>query len=285
MKKIFIITISLILFIIPMLQANSLHKILEFCTLKVGMREKLSNYIIRKDGRIEGFNYELAMEFANYLNTTLKVIKVNAFNEMFFLKGEIPENLGKDLSIKYTPDIFSNNEVDILTETLTLLKWRENLFRFIPIQQNRQLVYSLQSKKVDNMNDMANKKLLIRKNTSFNNTADNLILTKVKNIIPVYTEKDDETCIKKILKKEADYCIIDANSFLLYKRKYSNLSICFAIGEMELLCWAVDKKNKTLQLLLKRWMEKFKTTLKFQKIWKKYYFLNYNDYVKLIEIK
>lgn len=94
--------------------------------------------VIRRSGKIyvgmtiddrKNINYQLAVEFAKYLNVELVIVDMD-WEDFFMKDGKVPE-IETDPLISYTPDIFK--KVDIICSTFTVLDWRKKLFDLLKL--------------------------------------------------------------------------------------------------------------------------------------------------------
>ncbi|MBK7712029.1 MAG: hypothetical protein IPJ37_14470 [Bacteroidales bacterium] len=95
--------------------------------------------VIRRSGKIyvgmtiddrKNINYQLAVEFAKYLNVELVIVDMD-WEEAFMKDGKVPPEIETDPLISYTPDIFK--KVDIICSTFTVLDWRKNYLTLLKL--------------------------------------------------------------------------------------------------------------------------------------------------------
>ncbi len=94
-------------------------------------------YIAFTSDDLENINYELAKEFASYLNVEMKVVPIE-WDEAFMLNGSIPEGLETNPNLRYTPDALK--KADIICSTFTVMEWRRRLMGFAETLQSAELL-------------------------------------------------------------------------------------------------------------------------------------------------
>ena len=91
---------------------------------------------IRRSGKIyvaftstdlKNINYDLALEFARYLNVELIEVEIE-WSDVFKRNGTIPPDMETNPDLIYTPDALK--ESDLICSTFTILDWRKRLFGF-----------------------------------------------------------------------------------------------------------------------------------------------------------
>ena len=82
---------------------------------------------IRRSGKIyvaftstdlKNINYDLALEFARYLNVELIEVKIE-WNEVFKLNGSLPPDMESNPDLIYTPDALKDS--DLICSTFTII--------------------------------------------------------------------------------------------------------------------------------------------------------------------
>ncbi len=278
MKKIILTYLTFFLLIRPVF-ASSIKDIKVNNLLRVMMTEDICNFMIKDEKILKGFFYVLAEEYAKHLEVKLEVKKI-LWDELFYHKGKIPENLGIDNKIKYNPDHFADNKTDIIAGNITRLKWRENLFKVIPIEQNIQIIISLFSKKISDINGIKNQRVGIIKNTTYETTAKKK-LGKI-DFIPDYSCFDDKDLFVKLANNEIDYAIVDSISYISYIKTFKNIEICFRISDKtEDIGWAFDNNNTELNEDFSKFIKYYKQTGKYAQLWEKHFGLKYYQYKQI----
>ncbi|MCU4674668.1 membrane-bound lytic murein transglycosylase MltF [Catenovulum sp. 2E275] len=197
--------------------------------IRVGTIYGPTSYYLTSDGPA-GFEYELAQEFAHYLNVELEIIPVYDLAELF--------------------NLLENNQVDVLAASLTATQARKEKYRFAPTYQyiSEKLVFKQGNERPRDWQDITGK-LRITAKSSHQETLEKLNLENLE--WQTTNEQDAEELIQAVLNGEIDYTIVDSNVLAVNRRIYPNLSIGFTVSDELELGWAFAKqKDDSLYALL-----------------------------------
>jgi len=209
---------------------------------------------IRRSGKIyvaftstdlKNINYDLALEFARYLNVELIEVEIE-WNDVFKKNGSIPPDMETNPDLIYTPDALK--ESDIICSTFTVNEWRKRLFGFAETLQSAELLMINRNEELPRgLVDLSNKRIAFLGATTFEKSLNEINATLVEKIELVRTESTDET--KRLLEEGQVYGIVlDADEALNFNastgRKYK---IAFPISEISRTAWAVEKNNPLTQ--------------------------------------
>jgi membrane-bound lytic murein transglycosylase F len=204
-------------------RASKLQQILEAGVLKIGTNYGLTTYYNGATGA-EGFEYELASGFADYLGVGLEVFPYYTLNELF-------------------PQL-ANQHLDLIAAGITVTPERRALFRFGPAYQNisQKIVFKQGNKRPRSANDLT-EELLIIAGSSHAET-----LREFKPFHPQLSwqetdEKDAEELMEMVLQDELAYTIVDSNILAVLRRRHPELSIGFTISQEQGVAWALDKSQ------------------------------------------
>ncbi|HVN58234.1 MAG TPA: transporter substrate-binding domain-containing protein [Bacteroidales bacterium] len=243
---------------------------------------------IKRSGRIYvGFtkddlgtiNYDLAVEFAKYLN--VEMIPVNiTWEECFMKNGVIPADLETNASVIYDPDIFK--KADIICSTFTILEWRRKIFGFAQTLNSAELLITDQNKPaVKSFSDLAGKTIAFMKGTSFEThmiERDSDLNGAIK-LMPVATNEE----AKELLKQGKVYGIVlDADEALIFNADNNQrFGIALPITPMAKTAWVVEKGNT-----LRDEVEDFFRTVESNEVLDKIFFrkfgIRYSAYIETI---
>ncbi len=209
---------------------------------------------IRRSGKIyvaftstdlKNINYDLALEFARYLNVELIEVEIE-WDEVFRLNGSIPPDMESNPDLIYTPDAL--RESDIICSTFTIIEWRKKLFGFGKTMLSAELLMINKAEELPRgLEDLSNKRIAFMGNTSFEQHLNEINGTLAEKIELVRTRSTEET--KQLLEEGKVYGIVlDADEALNFNansgRKYK---IAFPISETSRTAWAVEKNNPLIQ--------------------------------------
>ncbi|KAF2956842.1 transporter substrate-binding domain-containing protein [Marinitoga sp. 38H-ov] len=305
MKK--FLFIFLILYLFNQSYARTLNEILESGYLIIGIRNIPSEIIYQPDvNEKKGFCYELAEAFADYINVDLK-IKTVEFFEDYWTKN----NNSK------TPDIY--NEVDIVTDIITVTEERKRVVNMVPFIENAELFFSRINEKIDSYNNFKGKRIITAETFNYYDTVINTL--KINNIDFVinkikFDENDNLIYIDKLKTPSKDeveilvfpkgikfdrylfYFLLMSNkadisigdSFTFFSKIYKTLSLknnlkpLFIANNIGYLAFCTSYNTPKLNETLKRFIELFKKSKKFDILFKKYSGFEYNEYLKLLKV-
>lgn len=204
-------------------QASTLENILDSGVLKVGTNYGLTTYYNGAIGP-EGFEYELAEGFADYLGVRLEVFPFYTLNELF-------------------PQL-DNHHLDLIAAGISVTPERAEHFRFGPAYQDvsQKLVFKQGNPWPRSVDDLTSE-LLIIAGSSHAET-----LRQFKPSYPQLNwqetdEKDAEELMEMVLAGEIDYTITDSNILDILRRRHPELSVGFTIAEEQGVAWALNKSQ------------------------------------------
>lgn len=204
-------------------ESGSLQKVLDEGILKVGTNYGLTTYYNGATGP-EGFEYELAAGFADYLGVSLDVRPFYTLSEMF-------------------PQL-DNGHLHIVASGISVTPERKQKYRFGPAYQDvsQKLVFKQGKVRPRSTEDLTGN-LTVVAGSSHTET-----LRSFKQFHPQLTwqeteEKDAEELLELVLQDELDYTIADSNILAVMRRRYPELSIGFTINKEQGIAWALNKEQ------------------------------------------
>ncbi|GAC15160.1 membrane-bound lytic murein transglycosylase MltF [Aliiglaciecola lipolytica] len=204
-------------------QSSTLARILDQGVLKVGTNYGLTTYYNGPVGP-EGFEYELANGFADYLGVRLEVFPYYTLNELF-------------------PQL-ENHHLDLIAAGISVTNERAAQFRFGPAYQNisQKVVFKQGNERPRSATDL-NEELLVIAGSSHAET-----LREFKPFHPHLSwqetdDKDAEELMEMVLNDELAYTIVDSNILAVLRRRHPELSIGFTISQEQGVAWALDKSQ------------------------------------------
>jgi membrane-bound lytic murein transglycosylase F len=171
-----------------------------------------------------GFEYELAKQYADYLNVALKIVPSYSLDELF--------------------DKLNTGEVDLLAAGLSVTDQRLSLFNFAPsyAKVSQKLVFKQGNVRPREISDLTGTLMV----TASSSHVENLNYLKKMNPNLTWVETSDfdgEELLAKLLNDEIDYTIVDSNTLATNRRYYPEISIGFTIQAAEPLAWMVSKNS------------------------------------------
>lgn len=227
LKTAVILTVAVLLSLIssckPYSHTTGLSNILERGVLKVGSIYGRTTYY---NGPItqEGFEYELASGFAEYLGVKLEVYPYYSYAELI---GQLDAR-----------------QVDLLAANITMTKARKNQYKFGPAYQtlNFELVYQKGQDRPRDISELDGDLVII---------ANDIYREPLQAKAEKYdnfqwqetSDKDIEELLELVSTGELDYTIADSNILAVARRRYPNLGIGFSITEPLKLGWMLNKET------------------------------------------
>ncbi len=202
--------------------------------------------------RLMGFEYQLAKEFADFLNVELTVI-TPGWEKMF--------------------DTLLRSQGDLIASSLTKTTRRKTRVAFsdeyMPVQQ--QVIVRKGFRGIKKLSDLDGKTVHIRKNTSYHERLVELKKSGLNIHLALYEDTPTEELLRRVQNKEITITIADSNIFRLNRRYYPDLRIAFPISEQQSLGWAVKKHDVRLMKKINQFFDIIKKDGTFPRIYNKYY--------------
>jgi ligand-binding sensor domain-containing protein/serine phosphatase RsbU (regulator of sigma subunit)/ABC-type amino acid transport substrate-binding protein len=198
-------------------------------------------YVAFTSDDLKNINYDLALEFARYLNVTLIEVHIE-WDEVFMKDGTIPPGLETDPDLSFTPDALK--KADIICSTFTIIEWRKKLFGFAETLESAELLIIRKDQPTpESFEELAGKKIAYRTETTFEQHLQEINQMIGGGIEMVPTESSDQT--KQLLQENRVFGIIlDADEALQFNATNGHpYKIAFPISEITKSAWAVDKNN------------------------------------------
>jgi ligand-binding sensor domain-containing protein/serine phosphatase RsbU (regulator of sigma subunit)/membrane-bound lytic murein transglycosylase MltF len=194
---------------------------------------------------LKNINYDLALEFARYLNVELIEVEIE-WDEVFMNNGAIPPDMETDPELRYTPDALK--KADIICSTFTIMEWRRKLFGFAETMQSAELLMiNKQEENPGGFEDLSGKRIAFVGSTTFEQHLKEINSTLGEKMVLVRTGSSAES--KQLLEDGKVYGIVlDADEALNFNasngQKYK---IAFPISDITRTAWAVEKNNPLIK--------------------------------------
>lgn len=202
-------------------------------------------YVAFTSTDIKNINYDLALEFARYLNVELIEVPYE-WEQVFMLNGSIPENLESNPELQYTPDIFK--KADLICSTITVLEWRRRLFGFAETMLSAELLIIHNDEEMPGeYDDLSGKRIALLGNTSHEQHMKEINGTLDEAMELVITGDSEDS--KRMLEEGSVYGIVlDADEALNFiatsEQKYK---IALPVSDISRTAWACEKNNPLIQ--------------------------------------
>lgn len=202
-------------------------------------------YVAFTSDDLSSIEYDLALEFARYLNVELREVKIE-WDEAFMQNGSIPEDLMTNSKLSYTPDVL--NRADIICSTFTVIEWRKRLFGFAHTLQSAELLIVDKEETVqDDFTELAGKRIAFMGATTFEQHLLEINSSLSEEMQLVRTATTAET-MQLLEDNEVYGIVLDADEALNFiARSDQKYKIAFPISDITKSAWAVEKNNPLSQ--------------------------------------
>ncbi|MCG8567743.1 MAG: membrane-bound lytic murein transglycosylase MltF [Desulfobacterales bacterium] len=203
--------------------SGTYDRVIQTGTLRVITTDSVNTYHLYK-GRPTGFEYDLALEFAKFLNVELDVV-IPGWNNLF--------------------SYLDQGKGDMIAAGMAITKNRLEQVAFsIPYMSIQQrVIHHNLNFGPRNIDDLTFRTFHVRRGTSYE---DRLAELKSSGIDFNYILHDNiptENLIKMISDREIKFTIADSNIAMLSQRYYPDIRIGIPIQKKESLAWAVRQKD------------------------------------------
>lgn len=233
-------------------KTGRLDKVLQKKSLIVVTRNAPTTWYQGRDGDA-GFEYELAKNFAAYLDVELKLV-------------------AKD-SVSTILEMIQQGKADIAAAGLTRTAAREADFLFGDAYQevSQQVVCRRGGARPKTVEELADVELMIPANSSYVER-----LQSIKLTYPDLQWREDATLnseimLEKVWKKELECTIADSNIVAINRRYFPELSVRFSLGEPQSLAWALPLDAPKLREKVKDWHKEINSNGVLDELKEKYY--------------
>lgn len=208
---------------VPEEAKSQLEQIQSRGTLRVGTVFGAITYSENEQGP-SGLEYDLAKQFADYLNVKLEIIPTHHLNELL-------------RQLHY-------NEIDLIASAMTVTDSRAKQVRFAPIyyQVSQKLVFKKGTPWPRNISQL-NGSLEVITGSSH---AEKLAQLKTTHPELQWQESDtdnSESLLLKVHRGEIDYTIVDSPLLDAMRRYYPELFIGFTVSELDGVAWGLPQSD------------------------------------------
>ncbi|MFH2092863.1 MAG: membrane-bound lytic murein transglycosylase MltF [Pseudomonadota bacterium] len=194
--------------------------------LRLITNDSISTYSLY-NGKPTGFEYDLAMEFAKYLNVELDIVTPGWNNMFAYLEQGKGDFIASGLTI--TRELLEKVNFSIPYQT---------------IQQHivhHQLVFGPQS-----IQDLTYRTIHVSRGTSYQSRLEQIKSSGVVFNYILHNNTPTEELIRMVHDREIRFTVADNNIAYLNQRYYPDIRIGIPIQEKESLAWAVKKHDSQM---------------------------------------
>lgn len=204
----------------------------------IATTEVSSTSYFSKNGEIAGFEYDLLNAYANYIGVELDIKPSNNLDSIF--------------------ELLNNYSSDVAASNLTITENRKKIINFtFPVNTTKQVIIQRKPKTIKNINELQDKEIWVRKNSSFYERLIN-IAEETGETIDIKTisgELTMEDLIEMVSKNKIDYTIVDENVAQAIGNFHPNIDWSVSISFPQKIAWAVRKSSPKLLLSLDNWLK------------------------------
>jgi membrane-bound lytic murein transglycosylase F len=204
------------------------------------------------EGKPTGFEYDLALEFAKYLNVELDIVTPGWNNLFTYLNHDKGDFIAAGISI-----------------TAQRLEDAAFSIPYMTIQQrviHHNLIFGPK-----NIEDLRFRTFHVRRDTSYHHRLEQIEASGIALNYILHDNIPTEELIAMVNRREIRFTIADSNIALLNQRYYPDIKIGISIQEPESLAWAVRKNDTDMIVEINRFFLHANATGILRKITNKYY--------------
>ncbi|MDD2345673.1 MAG: transporter substrate-binding domain-containing protein [Bacteroidales bacterium] len=236
------------------------EELLSSGVLRVTLNYNSIDYYIYK-GKPLGFQLELLNELAHYLGLHLQVVvhdnTAQVFESLIVGKSDILAGNNKETHLRNQFLLFSEPH----SKSPLALVQRKTKDRFF----------------VSQWSDLQGKTIALPANSSY---SEFIYRNSVKQNVDFNFLFDKENSIENLIEmvsnKSIDYTVCERNVAKVYASYYDNIDYSFEVCDSLSLEWVFHPKNIALRDTVNVWLEGFKQTKKYKKLYHKYYHYSYS---------
>lgn len=207
----------------PYTSESTLGRVLDEGVLKVGSIYGRTTYYYGATSA-EGFEYELAKGFADYLGVKLEVYPYYDFREVVAQ--------------------LDGNRIDLIAANITMTEQRKKKYKFGPAYQslNFELVYRKGKNRPRDI-DQIEGNLTIIANDLYREPLSEAMAESSNLVWNETSDKDIEELLEMVSNDELDYTISDSNILAVARRRFPNLGIGFSVTDTLQIAWLLNKQT------------------------------------------
>ena len=230
---------------------DSLERIAERGSIVVITQNSGSTYYLYRE-QPAGFEYDLAAEFARYLNVDLEVV-TPGWLEMF--------------------DMLDHGEGDFIAAGVTVVPSRERRVDFsdpyLTIQQ--EVIVHHDNYDITSVDDLNGRAVHVRAGTSYQERLAVLLGEGVDMELVLVPDVPTDELIRRVADSEIEITVADSNIALLNRMYHPDIRIAFPLSEPQSLAWAVRKGNRELLEAMNGFFTRIRTDGTLDEIYSRYH--------------
>jgi len=252
---------------------DDFDKILERGELRVITIESAISYYTSGEDQM-GFDYDLAQNFADYVDLPLKIIVANSVDEIkqLLLNGEADFAAYKVPCTKETRELFNITDA-VFMSNMVLVQPKGN-----------QQVRTEQSRSVTDVTELIGKEIYVKNESKYLQRLNHLN-EEIGGGINIKIVPDSLTIdqiMYEVSKRNLPFTIADSDVAALGQRHFKNLDCSVAVGLSQAKSWLVRKNAPQLTDTINAWYQDIENSRFFKKMQNQY--LHKNSYYDNFEV-
>jgi membrane-bound lytic murein transglycosylase F len=220
--------------------------------LVVATRNSPTTYYEDRSGQLAGLEYELAVDFADWMELPLEFVVLDSVSEIL--------------------EAVEAGSVDIAAAGLTNTTARAATFITGPdYQQIEERVVCNRRSKIGEIDDLSGKELRIISASSYEETLSQLQPDHPELVWTTTEEHSTEQLLQLVWEGEIDCTVADSNILALDRRYLPELETPFALGNPEGLAWFLATGASDLAEPLERFFDEINASGRLNSLLQKYY--------------
>ncbi len=236
------------------------------------------------DGSVQGLHYDMLMQMSEELSIPVEITVYDNPIQFLALDGEIPQSLFSDPDMTYTPDLFA--QADLYLVSLTVLPWREQILTMIPVLPVQNAVVVRADSPVENLEDLDGLRIMLPQASAQMEIAEQL-MDEFGLEFEITANDELSFGLAELSRGETDFALTDITQALAFNRRRidNRLAVRFPVGEVDYIAWAVSPERIDLGELILLYIEDLKTRPRFNELFDDYYGISADAYLGLLNLR
>lgn len=249
-----------------MVESRDLDEIQEEGVLRAITIFSPTSYFLYR-GRPMGFEYELLNRLALSLDLKLEIVVARDLDNLFLML-----NRGEGDLVAHGMTITEPRK-EVVHFTMPLYESHQVLVQRKPANWRKMKLHEIEQTLITNPLDLIDKKVYVRRNSSYYQRLVNLSQEIGGEIIiePIKGNITTDEIIKMVVDGEIDYTIADNNIAAINKTYFPILDIDTRISFPQRIAWAVRKQSTSLLDTVNFWIEGIQDQVDYYVIYDKYF--------------
>lgn len=245
--------------------------------LTFAVRRGQDSYYVDSDGEVRGFDYHLALAFAEATGMPANFVVINDVAEFFADEDGFDPAVITDDSVVYQPRLF--RQVDVLAGPLGVTPWRERLSLMVPKHPASVSIIGRNASQINTFEDLTDKVIAVRPGDFMHSL---LIRIADENALDfTYLEHNQHSPLQLVIDGDADL-VVDGAIFLAREVELvRQLDISPLRLSVVPVAWAVDRSDEDLFQLLSWFVGHSLSSRLYHEIWSREMNIDFDLYLAI----